>query len=131
MELASGFPRREFRTSASGIGERHLPAGRANAHPSSMPDLSSRRGFIARASALSLVIPGVGSALAACSPDGGASGDSTQPRGAVAGGSTSAGGARQPHNSDSRLDSALLEGEHHGGTSATGTATQGAGSVAY
>ena len=95
-----------------------------------MPDLSSRRGFLARASALSLVIPGVGSALAACSPDGGASGDSTQPRGA-SGGSTSTAGTRPPHNSDSRLDSALLQGEHHGGTSATGPATQGAGSVAY
>src|SRR4029078_9125856 len=33
------------------------------------------------------------------------------------------------HNSDSRVDSAVLKGGQHGGTSATGTATQGAESV--
>ena len=36
---------------------------------------SSRRAFLARASALSLAIPGVGAALVACSPDSAPRGD--------------------------------------------------------
>jgi nitrite reductase (NO-forming) len=83
-------------------------------------DVTNRRAFLARASALSLAIPGVGAALAACSPAGGTrQGDSA--RGATTQGARAA-GARQPHNSDSRLDSAVLRPEHHAGTSATGTA---------
>ena len=91
---------------------------------------SSRRAFLARASTLSLAIPGLGAALAACSPGGGR-GDSTATtragQGAAAGTATQTG----THNSDSRLDSAVLKGEHHGGTSATGTATQGAQSTTF
>jgi nitrite reductase (NO-forming) len=95
---------------------------------------SDRRAFLARASALSLAIPGVGAALASCtSPEGtgaGAAGDSARRAGAPAAGAAP-GGAQLPHNSDSRLDSAVLRGEHHVGTSATGTATQGAQAAAF
>lgn len=96
---------------------------------------SSRRDFLARASALSLAIPGVGAALAACSPNGGAGSDSTQASGTSRGASTVS--AAQPitrpgtHNSDSRLDSAVLRGEHHGTTSATVDATRGAQSATF
>ena len=94
--------------------------------------LQDRRGFLARASALTLAIPGVGAALTACSPSMPNSTDTTQaaaPKTGTTG--TAAQGANQPHNSDSRLDSAVLKGGQHGGTSATGTATQGAESVPY
>ena len=93
---------------------------------------TDRRTFLARASALSLAIPGVGAALAACSPDGKRGADSAR----AAAGQTPAPPppapqARQPINSDSRLDSAVVRREHHAGTSATGAATQGAQSVTY
>ena len=93
---------------------------------------TDRRTFLTRASALSLVIPGVGAALAACSPDGKRAADSAR----AAAGQTSATPpaapqTRQPLNSDSRLDSGVVRGEHHTSTSATGAATQGAQSVAY
>ncbi len=78
---------------------------------------TDRRTFLGRAAALSLVIPGI--AATACS-------NSEQPP--RAGATTN---VRPTHNSDSRLDSTLLKGQRHGGTSATGTATQGAQSVAY
>ena len=73
---------------------------------------TDRRSFLTRASALSLVIPGVGAALAACSP-----GQARRRQCARRGGQTpapppAAPQARQPHNSDSRLDSAVLKGEH-------------------
>ena len=92
--------------------------------------VTDRRTFLTRAAALSLVIPAAGGALAACSPAGQQRGDSTKAASPKAGGGQGTTG-RQPHNSDSRLDSSLLKGEHHAGTSATGTATQGAQSVAY
>jgi nitrite reductase (NO-forming) len=41
---------------------------------SDLVEASDRRAFLARASALSLAIPGVGAALAACSPSGGGAG---------------------------------------------------------
>jgi nitrite reductase (NO-forming) len=94
---------------------------------------TDRRTFLTRASALSLVIPGVGAALAACSPDGKRAADSAR----AAAGQTpvapppAAPPARGPLNSDSRLDSGVVRGEHHTATSATGAATQGAQSVAY
>jgi nitrite reductase (NO-forming) len=91
----------------------------------------NRRMFLARASALSLIIPGVGAALEACSPGGsGAAGDSARTT-AVGRGATGQQSGPVAHNSDSRLDSAVLKGEHHAGTSATGAATQGASSVPY
>src|SRR5689334_8869718 len=73
---------------------------------------TDRRACLARASALSLAIPGVGAALAACStqtPQGAAAADSARQGGGTAG--AAGAGARQPHNSDSRLDSAVLKGE--------------------
>ena len=91
---------------------------------------SSRRVFLARASTLSLAIPGLGAALAACSPGKSAGRDSTATRatqGAAAGGAPRNGA----QNSDSRLDSAVLKREHHAGSSATGTATEGAQSVTF
>ena len=97
---------------------------------SQLIEQQDRRTFLTRASALTLAIPGVGAALAACSPQG-SSGDSSHAATASpqAGGTTTAGAAAQggaPLNSDSRLDSAVLEREHHAPTSATGAATQGA-----
>ena len=87
----------------------------------------TRRTFIARSSVLTLAIPGVGAALTACSPSG-SRGPDTAGEGRQA---TGGRGGTQPHNSDSRLDSAVLKGEHHAGTSATGTAAQGGQNVAY
>lgn len=89
---------------------------------------SDRRTFLTRAGLLSLAIPGVGSALAACSP-GGAPADTSQAR-KIGAPDT---GTERPriHNSDSRLDSALLKKEHRASSSATGTATQGAASTTY
>ncbi len=92
---------------------------------------TDRRTFLARASALSLAIPGLG-ALAACSPSGPDSirgqGDTSR---SVASGGASAPAAAGIHNSDSRLDSALLKGQPHGSTSATPASTQGAQSTAF
>ena len=85
----------------------------------------NRRAFLARASALSLVIPAAGAALAACSPS---ERDATPRR---EGQASPPQGGRRPHNSDSRLDSAVLKGEHHGGTSAVGNAGQGAQAAAF
>jgi nitrite reductase (NO-forming) len=97
---------------------------------------SDRRTFITRAGMLSLAIPGVGAALSACSPNGVLS-DSTKAR-AGAANDTGARVARDTgathsriHNSDSRLDSAVLKGEHRAANSATGSATQGASSATY
>jgi nitrite reductase (NO-forming) len=96
---------------------------------SSRGDAQSRRAFLSTASALSLVIPGVGAALVSCSQQDTGRGES----GATANAGASTGPARsqQPHNSDSRLDSSLLKGEHRPGTSATGAATRGADSTVY
>ena len=74
----------------------------------------NRRAFLSRASALSLVIPGVGAALAACSSERAGTPAKSETAGAQAG--------AQPPNSDSRLDSAVLNGEHRATTSATGAA---------
>jgi len=87
---------------------------------------SSRREFIARASALSLAIPGVGAALAACSPDAAPQKRTEQ---------NTASGAAQDSlrhaNSDSKLDSAVLKNGRHGNLSATGSATAGAQQSTY
>ena len=91
---------------------------------------TDRRTFLSRASALSLAIPGLGAALAACSTGEPAKSASSTPRadtGTVQPQATGAG----VHNSDSRLDSALLKGHAHGTTSATGTVTSGAASTAF
>jgi nitrite reductase (NO-forming) len=82
---------------------------------------SSRRAFLARASALSLAIPGVGAALTACSPD--AAPRANTQRGASSG---PAQDSLVQLNSNSKLDTTLLKGAPHGTTSATGSATTGA-----
>jgi len=97
-----------------------------------LSELHDRRAFLARASALTLAIPGVGAALTACSPPATPSRTDTThgaPQAGAAGGAAQ--GVNQPHNSDSRLDSAVLKGGPHGNTSATGTATQGAQSTTF
>ena len=82
-------------------------------------DEPTRRAFLARASALSLAIPGVGAALAACSQGAPpARADSASP---APGQSAPTTGGQQPHNSDSRLDSAVLDERSRGNTSATGS----------
>lgn len=87
---------------------------------------SSRRAFLARASALSLAIPGVGAALSACSPD--ATPRTSKERGTPA---ESAQDSLLHLNSNSKLDSTLLKGAPHGTTSATGSATTGAQEAVY
>jgi nitrite reductase (NO-forming) len=96
-------------------------------------DSTDRRTFLARASALTLAIPGMGAALVGCSPPGSNARDSSA-QGAAPGAQSTA-TAQAPgsgsHNSDSRLDSAVLKGGAHSGSSATGTATQGASSTPF
>jgi len=94
---------------------------------------SNRRAFLARASALSLAIPGMGAALVACTSDRSAAGadtskathDTTHVPGAAAVSDNS------HQNSDSRLDSAMLKDMKHGQTSAVGGATQSAQSTPF
>jgi nitrite reductase (NO-forming) len=108
------------------------PADRA-----ALETLTDRRTFLTRASALTLAIPGVGAAIFGCSPTGSVatarcSADCGM---AVAPATSPPPGAAQSgagvHNSDSRLDSAVLKGGAHTGSSATGTATQGAANAAF
>ncbi len=86
---------------------------------------TDRRTFISRASALSLAIPGLGTALVGCSSDvsGGTKRgiDSSQ----VATTGTAPAPGRSVHNSDSRLDSAVLKDARREGAAAT-TASPGA-----
>jgi len=84
---------------------------------------ATRRDFIARASALSLAIPAVGAALTSCSPNAGGGADSTQTSQTPAG---QAGDSLVHHNSDSRLDSALLKGRRPESSSLTDEAARGA-----
>jgi nitrite reductase (NO-forming) len=70
---------------------------------------ANRRAFLARASMLSLAIPGVGSALVACGREGSGD-DSTRSRGTR---DTGAAPELRQHNSDSRLDSAVLKNAPH------------------
>ena len=106
--------------SASGLDPAVLVLSEGDGSPEARSARQNRRTFLARASALTLAIPGVGAALAACSPQGGTTRDSGR---AAAGSSTGAQQrSRGPHNSDSRLDSAVLKQEHHASTSATGDA---------
>jgi len=93
---------------------------------------SSRRAFLARASALSLAIPGVGAALAACSPDSAPRGDGSNRTSTERGTASEAAQDSLRHrNSDSKLDSTLLKGARHGNSSATGSATKDAQQSAY
>jgi len=78
--------------------------------------VTSRRSFLARASALSLMVPGVGGALAACTQGGPPARGDTARNGTPA--PVAPGGAPQPHNSDSRLDSAVVGGRQQGAAAA-------------
>jgi nitrite reductase (NO-forming) len=71
-------------------------------------DVTSRRWFLSRASALSLMIPGVGGALSACSQGGPPARTDTARKATSA--TSAAGASTQPHNSDSRLDSSVVGG---------------------
>lgn len=83
---------------------------------------SSRRAFIARASTLSLAIPGMSAALVACTTERPAS-DTTRA-------SSAAPISPNAHqNSDSRLDSAVLKDVKHGTT--TAAAAQGAATPTF
>jgi nitrite reductase (NO-forming) len=88
----------------------------------------SRRAFLARASTLSLALPGVAAALAACSPGGTGNRPDSGESGAVAGG---AGDSLSPLNSNSRLDTAVLKGGPHGSSSATPGTAVGADVAPY
>ena len=92
---------------------------------------STRRAFLARASALSLAIPGMGAALVACTSDrpGADTSKATRDTSHAPGAATVSADARQ--NSDSRLDSAVLKDVKHGQTSAVGGATRGAQSTPF
>jgi nitrite reductase (NO-forming) len=92
---------------------------------------SGRRVFLARASALSLAIPGLGAALTACSPGGSGQSDSGQGAGRAGPGAAGSADSLRHHNSNSRLDSAVLKNAPRGNSSATPAATQGAQSVAF
>lgn len=85
---------------------------------------SDRRGFLTKASVLTLAAPGMAAALTSCDRPASGTADS-------AAGQAGRAVGPQPHNSDSRLDSALLKGEHHKGTSATEAATAGADQVTF
>lgn len=93
---------------------------------------ATRRDFLSRASALSLAIPAVGAALTSCAPNGEQGTDSAaaskRAAGAPASGSQE---SRLPHNSDSRLDSAVLKQEHATPSSATHEATEHAAETKY
>ncbi len=101
-------------------GETLLVLG-AGADGAGQPETAaSRRSFLARASALSLAIPGMGAALAACSLGAPPARSDSARAGAPPAGTTT--GAPQPHNSDSRLDSAVLRDRQRGSTSASSAA---------
>ncbi|MEO5816800.1 MAG: multicopper oxidase domain-containing protein [Gemmatimonadaceae bacterium] len=79
---------------------------------------STRRSFIARASALSLAIPGMGAALVSCTIE-------TPGTDSLRAGSTAALPPSAQQNSDSRLDSAVLKDVKHGVTSTAPGTSQG------
>ncbi len=100
-----------------------LPSA-ASEHPLAAP--SSRRAFLARASTLSLALPGIGAALASCAPDGsGGLKDSAASAAGTAGGAAGH-DSLSLQNSNSRLDSALLRDPGHGALSATAANTDSA-----
>ena len=108
----------------------------SNPLPPRLSDLldrpATRREFVSRASMLSLAIPAVGAALTSCSPNVPESADSTA---AGTGGRRGATGAAEAqdsllHNSDSRLDSVVLKGQH-GTLSTTPDALRGAQQTAF
>lgn len=79
--------------------------------PHALRTRTDRRAFLTRASALSLAIPGLGAALSACSPGHSTQRDSTQSATDSSNAHSAAGdsGLLGHHNSDSKLDSAVLK----------------------
>jgi nitrite reductase (NO-forming) len=92
---------------------------------SDLNERADRRSFLARASALSLAIPGMAAALTSCAPDEGKVGvqDTSS--------ASKAADSLRRRNSDSKLDTSLLKGRRHGNSSATGEATSGAQSTKF
>ncbi len=78
---------------------------------------TDRRGFIARASTLSMIVGGT--ALVGCTKDNRPAGDST----------VGSGNLQQAQNANSRLDTAIKT--THGSSSATAASTQGASSATF
>ena len=99
---------------------------------SDLTERGDRRAFLARASALSLAIPGMAAALAACSPEGPGTTDTTQgAKPQPPAGTDATNDSLRHKNSDSKLDSSLLKGGRHGNSSATGDATKGVESAKF
>ncbi len=88
-----------------------LPPSDTTPRLSDLIEPTTRRGFLANASVLSFVIPGVGAALAACSPGDGGKSD-TMSVAPAAGSGDQAVASPTLHNPDSRLDTALIKGGH-------------------
>jgi nitrite reductase (NO-forming) len=93
---------------------------------------SDRRAFLTRASALSLALPGLGAALTACSPGKSGQRDSAQGAADSSGARSTASdsGLLGHHNSDSKLDSAVLKNTAHP-NSAAAVAAQSAQATTY
>lgn len=85
---------------------------------------TTRRGFLAQASTLSLAIPGVGAALAACSPDP-SGGSGTSRKSGEGSAAQAAEDSLRHRNADSKLDTSLHKGAGHGNLSATPGTRQG------
>ena len=103
------------------------PGIETSANPLTAP--GSRRAFLARASTLSLALPGIGAALAACAPDGQGSGRDSGASAARKAADRTGQDSLSLHNSNSRLDTAVLRDPGHGALSAT-TANSGAAAAA-
>jgi nitrite reductase (NO-forming) len=111
----------ETEVSSEGPNGPTLVLGKGSVTEAGIDATTSRRSFLAQASALSLMIPGVGGALAACSQGGPpARSDTTRKATSAA---NAAGASTQPHNSDSRLDSSVVGGQQ--GAAATAAAASG------
>jgi nitrite reductase (NO-forming) len=127
-DLADDLTTREGRGPTRDADERVLVLGTPALGPQAdlLTAPASRRAFLARASTLSLMVPGLGAALAACQPDSaGQRGDS----GRATGTDGNQGVAEGQLNSNSRLDTAVLKDSTHGTMTATGGAS--ADSVAF
>ena len=92
---------------------------------------STRRDFLARASVLSLTIPGIGAALVSCTSDRPAADTSKAVRDTAHAGGAGAISPNASQNSDSRLDTTVLKDVHHGQTTASAGTGQGAASTPF
>ena len=106
-------------------------AAPASADPLPLNARSNRRDFLARASVLSLAIPGIGAALVSCTSDRPGADTSKAMRDTAHAPATGALSPNANQNSDSRLDTAVLKDVKHGQTTAAAGATQGAASTPF